>query len=260
MCPIRPGSKKCSRKPRPTLSAHARPKSKSLEEDPVARRAGCGAGRSREHGRRGAERHGSRAAAHSTSHASAELAVHERCRIARSRADRADPALEPTEPGAEPHLRSRCCQGVRLVRRHVDAALGSHRLHRETTGRRGRRRRRLELRVRLSVQNESSRVQPLPLLRLTLQDRFGNAVATRDLEPADYLPSESPTSACSSLISASMPNCTSSIRARPRSASRSMPACAVRAAPSAAPTTRGAAPPAEPPHRCVSVPTSSARQ
>ena len=44
------------------------------------------------------------------------------------------------------------------------------------------------LRVRLSVQNESSRVQPLPLLRLTLQDRFGNAVATRDLEPADYLP------------------------------------------------------------------------
>ena len=44
------------------------------------------------------------------------------------------------------------------------------------------------LRVRLSLQNESSRVQPLPLLRLTLQDRFGNAVATRDLEPADYLP------------------------------------------------------------------------
>jgi predicted Zn finger-like uncharacterized protein len=45
-----------------------------------------------------------------------------------------------------------------------------------------------QLRVRLSVQNESSRVQPLPLLRLTLQDRYGNAVATRDLTPADYLP------------------------------------------------------------------------
>jgi len=45
-----------------------------------------------------------------------------------------------------------------------------------------------QLRVRLSVQNESSRVQPLPLLRLTLQDRFGKAVATRDLEPAEYLP------------------------------------------------------------------------
>jgi predicted Zn finger-like uncharacterized protein len=44
------------------------------------------------------------------------------------------------------------------------------------------------LRVRLSLQNESQRVQPLPLLRLTLQDRFGNAVATRDLEPPEYLP------------------------------------------------------------------------
>jgi len=45
-----------------------------------------------------------------------------------------------------------------------------------------------QLRVRLSVHNESSRVQPLPLLRLTLQDRYGNAVATRDLEPSEYLP------------------------------------------------------------------------
>jgi len=44
------------------------------------------------------------------------------------------------------------------------------------------------LRVRVSLQNESARVQPLPLLRLTLEDRFGNPVATRDLEPADYLP------------------------------------------------------------------------
>ena len=44
------------------------------------------------------------------------------------------------------------------------------------------------LRVRLSLQNESQRVQPLPLLRLTLQDRYGNAVATRDLEPREYLP------------------------------------------------------------------------
>jgi predicted Zn finger-like uncharacterized protein len=44
------------------------------------------------------------------------------------------------------------------------------------------------LRVRLSLQNESQHVQPLPLLRLTLQDRYGNAVATRDLEPSDYLP------------------------------------------------------------------------
>ncbi|HUQ09915.1 MAG TPA: zinc-ribbon and DUF3426 domain-containing protein [Steroidobacteraceae bacterium] len=45
-----------------------------------------------------------------------------------------------------------------------------------------------QLRVRLSLQNDSQRVQPLPLLRLTLQDRYGNAVATRDLEPMEYLP------------------------------------------------------------------------
>jgi hypothetical protein len=44
------------------------------------------------------------------------------------------------------------------------------------------------LRVRLSVQNDSDRVQPLPLVRLTLKDRYGNAVATRDLSPAEYLP------------------------------------------------------------------------
>jgi predicted Zn finger-like uncharacterized protein len=44
------------------------------------------------------------------------------------------------------------------------------------------------LRVRVSLHNESGRVQPFPLLRLTLSDRFGNPVATRDLEPADYLP------------------------------------------------------------------------
>jgi predicted Zn finger-like uncharacterized protein len=45
-----------------------------------------------------------------------------------------------------------------------------------------------QLRVRVSVQNSSDRVQPLPLLRLTLQDRYANPVATRDLEPAEYLP------------------------------------------------------------------------
>ena len=41
--------------------------------------------------------------------------------------------------------------------------------------------------VRLSVHNKSDRVQPLPLLRLTLLDRFSNPVATRDLEPTEYL-------------------------------------------------------------------------
>jgi len=46
------------------------------------------------------------------------------------------------------------------------------------------------LRVRLSVQNDSDRVQPLPLVRLTLTDRYDNPVATRDLEPKEYLPSK----------------------------------------------------------------------
>ena len=31
-------------------------------------------------------------------------------------------------------------------------------------------------------------MQPLPLVRLTLKDRYGNAVATRDLTPTEYLP------------------------------------------------------------------------
>ena len=44
------------------------------------------------------------------------------------------------------------------------------------------------LRVRISVQNSSERVQPLPLVRLTLKDRYDNPVATRDLEPREYLP------------------------------------------------------------------------
>lgn len=42
--------------------------------------------------------------------------------------------------------------------------------------------------VRMSLHNKSTRVQPMPLLRLTLQDLYGNPVATRDLEPAEYLP------------------------------------------------------------------------
>ncbi|MEO8017369.1 MAG: DUF3426 domain-containing protein [Pseudomonadota bacterium] len=73
--------------------------------------------------------------------------------------------------------------GVTLTPRWDLTAYTVKQLGAETEGGEG-----TQLRVRLSVQNESSRVQPLPLLRLTLQDRYGNAVATRDLEPADYLP------------------------------------------------------------------------
>jgi predicted Zn finger-like uncharacterized protein len=46
-----------------------------------------------------------------------------------------------------------------------------------------------EIVVRASVKNSASRAQPLPLLRVTMQDRFGNRIAARDVPPDDYLPS-----------------------------------------------------------------------
>jgi predicted Zn finger-like uncharacterized protein len=49
-----------------------------------------------------------------------------------------------------------------------------------------------EIVVRASVKNSASRAQPLPLLRVTLQDRFGNRIAARDVPPDDYLPSSTP--------------------------------------------------------------------
>ncbi|HUO19994.1 MAG TPA: zinc-ribbon and DUF3426 domain-containing protein, partial [Steroidobacteraceae bacterium] len=42
--------------------------------------------------------------------------------------------------------------------------------------------------VRASIRNAGPKPQPLPLLRVTLQDRFGNRLASRDVEPRDYLP------------------------------------------------------------------------
>jgi predicted Zn finger-like uncharacterized protein len=41
--------------------------------------------------------------------------------------------------------------------------------------------------VRASLTNRAAFAQPHPVLRLELEDRFGAIVATRDLEPADYL-------------------------------------------------------------------------
>jgi len=43
------------------------------------------------------------------------------------------------------------------------------------------------LRVRASLLNASAQLQPYPLLRITLTDRFGNRIGTRDFEPAEYL-------------------------------------------------------------------------
>jgi predicted Zn finger-like uncharacterized protein len=44
------------------------------------------------------------------------------------------------------------------------------------------------LHVRASITNQASFAQAPPLLRVSLEDRFGNAVAVRDFAPADYLP------------------------------------------------------------------------
>ncbi|MGH8299914.1 MAG: zinc-ribbon and DUF3426 domain-containing protein [Steroidobacteraceae bacterium] len=46
-----------------------------------------------------------------------------------------------------------------------------------------------EIVVRASVKNSGNRAQPLPLLRVTLQDRFGNRIGARDVPPGEYLPS-----------------------------------------------------------------------
>jgi predicted Zn finger-like uncharacterized protein len=42
--------------------------------------------------------------------------------------------------------------------------------------------------VRASIKNAAPQPQPLPLLRVTLQDRFGNRIAARDVAPQSYLP------------------------------------------------------------------------
>jgi predicted Zn finger-like uncharacterized protein len=44
------------------------------------------------------------------------------------------------------------------------------------------------LMLRASIVNRASYAQPLPLLRLTLQDLYGGTLGLRDIGPADYLP------------------------------------------------------------------------
>jgi Protein of unknown function (DUF3426) len=46
--------------------------------------------------------------------------------------------------------------------------------------------------VRASVKNAAAQPQPLPLLRVTLQDRFGNRIAARDVAPRFYLARHAP--------------------------------------------------------------------
>jgi len=44
-----------------------------------------------------------------------------------------------------------------------------------------------DIRVRVSLANRGKRAQPMPIVRLTLLDRYGKRVAARDLQPSDYL-------------------------------------------------------------------------
>jgi predicted Zn finger-like uncharacterized protein len=46
--------------------------------------------------------------------------------------------------------------------------------------------------VRASIKNSGREPQPLPLLRVTLQDRFGNRIAARDVAPRFYVPHTMP--------------------------------------------------------------------
>jgi predicted Zn finger-like uncharacterized protein len=48
--------------------------------------------------------------------------------------------------------------------------------------------------VRASIKNAALQPQPLPLLRVTLQDRFGNRIAARDVAPRFYVPRTVPDS------------------------------------------------------------------
>ena len=42
------------------------------------------------------------------------------------------------------------------------------------------------LRVRASILNTTAQLQPFPLLRVTLANRFGGSIGTRDFEPSEY--------------------------------------------------------------------------
>jgi predicted Zn finger-like uncharacterized protein len=48
--------------------------------------------------------------------------------------------------------------------------------------------------VRASIKNAAQQPQPLPLLRVTLQDRFGNRIASSEVAPRFYLPHAVPAS------------------------------------------------------------------
>jgi len=61
------------------------------------------------------------------------------------------------------------------------------------------------LKVRASILNTAAQLQPYPLLRVTLADRFGKGIGARDFEPTEYV--GKPTRGCSRPASASTRPC-----------------------------------------------------
>jgi len=51
------------------------------------------------------------------------------------------------------------------------------------------------LTVRASLKNQATQPLPLPLLRITMQDRYGNRIASRDVPPTGYVPGAVPANA-----------------------------------------------------------------
>jgi hypothetical protein len=80
------------------------------------------------------------------------------------------------------------------------------------------------LRVRASILNTAAQLQPYPLLRVNLADRFGKSIGRRDFEPPNIWASR--LRACSRPANASTRPWTFWIRARMRKGSRSTCACA----------------------------------
>jgi predicted Zn finger-like uncharacterized protein len=71
--------------------------------------------------------------------------------------------------------------GITLVPRWDLAAYEVHQLGAQAAQNPG------QITVRASVRNDARQPQPLPLLRVTLLDRFGNRLASRDVSPRAYL-------------------------------------------------------------------------
>ncbi len=84
--------------------------------------------------------------------------------------------------------------------------------------------------VRASLKNGAAFAQPMPLLRLELEDRFGGTVARRDFQPAEYLKVPRRRRDCCPQARRPRRNSRSSAPRRKPSATGSTSACAMKTA------------------------------